>query len=345
MSKKLLIAAMMVGALTLGSLASAQDSPMSAGVRALLERTDQVIERAQDIVQASNHPLATNSLQIAVDLQDRAWRHYRSGPENTYELRAAKQLTNEALSIAQKVTGRVAEQSQNSLLQKLERTETLVESAEELSRDYGSDVRNSVLGQIRSSLNRAWEFYNNGQYRPALKLCNQVEKTSRKIINSVNSGSRQKVQFERRSEFVLKALERVQAKLAECGSERAPALLDQAWQSYTLATHLYDEGRIKAALKTLPKARKMAEQAARECRGGQTIKGRYDRLLNETNRLSEQVSASDESGQKLLDLISEQLKLAAGYIEDGNTASATAALRGAELTLGQLKRHLKDSDW
>ncbi|MFH1687900.1 MAG: hypothetical protein ABIE70_10330 [bacterium] len=344
MSKKLLLTATMIGLLALGTVALAQNS-MSDGVRALLERTDQVIEQAQEVISASNTPVAANSLQTALDLQDRAWRHYRSGPESSMELAAAKRLTLQALEIAQKAIskGRENNQSENSLLQKLEQTTTLVESAEELAGNHGSEVRSSVLESIRSTLNRAWEFYYNGQYRPALKLCNQVQQTARKVISSVNGGSRQQAQFERRSEFVMKDLERVQAAIADCNSERAPALLDQAWQSYTMATHLYDQGRFEAALKALPKARKLAEQAARECRGGQTIEGRLDRLTIEADRISEQVGASDEQGQKLLDLIQEQLKLAADYIEDGNTASATAALRGAELTLGQLKRHLKDS--
>jgi tetratricopeptide (TPR) repeat protein len=201
-----------------------------------------------------------------------------------------------------------------------------------------------MLETARNTLDRAWGLYRNGQYRAALKLVNQVEETLRKIIASARRDYQHEGQFERMTEFVRKGLDRVQGMLSGCDSEIARQLLDRAREAFRQATDLHAQGKPRMALRALQNARKLGEQAARECRGGHTLNSRYERLLSETDRLAEEVPTADDAGRRLIQMVYDQLKMAAEHLEAGKTASAAASLKAAELTLGQLRRHLADGD-
>lgn len=332
--------------LSLVSLASAQTGMRDRDrVRAELERTDQVIEHARELISHSNYAGARIALEAAVKLQNEAWDVFRDARLNR-DLVIAKRLTVQAREQAQRAvsSGHNAEDNVSALQNKLERTTEMLSQARSMTGGHGNSRHQSVLDAAADLLDRAWEMYRNGQYRAALKLVNQAEETARKVVNASQQQQQRLGQLDRQAEMIRDGLDRVEATLAECQSEVAVKLMEQARQAYRLAVQLRNENRYTAAIQSLKNARKMAEQAARECRGGQSLTQRYDRLTAETDRVGEQALPSDEQAGKLIDLIREQLDLAKDYLDSGDTKSATAALRAGELTLGQLKRHLGQSD-
>jgi len=320
------------------------------GVRALLERTDQIIEQAHDAVSLANHNGAQAALHTAVTLQKSAWERYYEASRTSQHaqsvlLSQAKKFTLEARDQAQSAIAacRVSEQGETILQRKLEQLAELVDFAGRNWDNRQTSLRSSVLESVRSNLERAWEFYRNGQYRLSLKLCNQVEQTVRKIIRAGNSAQRDENHYERRAEFVRRGIDRVEGHLTDCASQTAPALVEQAREALERADQMLADGQPSMAMKALQNARKLTEEASRKCRGQQNLANRYDRLLSETERNGEQVAVGDDHGRGLLRMIYEQLELATGYLESNNSASAAAALKAADLTLGQLKRHLNDS--
>lgn len=314
-------------------------------IRAELERTDQIIDHARELISQSNYAGARIILEAAVKIQSEAWKVFRDATRPS-DLAVAKRLTLQAREQAQRAvsSGHAAEDNASSLQNKLERTTEMLSQARSMAGGHGNSRHQSVLDAAADLLDRAWEMYRNGQYRAALKLVNQAEETARKVVSATQQQQQRLGQLDRQAEMIRGGLDRVEATLAGCQSEVAQKLMEQAREAHRLAIQLRGEDRFSAAIQSLKNARKLAEQAARECRGGQSLSQRYDRLTAEADRLTDQVLPSDEQARKLFDLIREQLDLAKDYLDSGDTKSATAAMRAAELTLGQLRRHLGQSD-
>jgi hypothetical protein len=338
-------------ALTVVASSAYSQNDQLLSIRALLERTDDVIAQAEHVIASTNSIGTRSALGAAITLQKSAWDwYYKASSESNPTVQSsllsqARKLTLEACDQAQGAiaASRKSEQSETVLLRKLEQLSDLVDRTSE---NWGSNptaTRGSVMESVRSNLERAWEFYRNGQYRLSLGLCNQVDQTVRRIITAGNVTQRDENQFERRAEFVRRGIERVEGHLTDCSAPAAPALIERAREALELANQMAADGKPQMAMNALQNARKLTEEAARMCRGQQNLTDRYDRLLAETERIAERVRPGDEHGRRMLRLIYEQLELATGYLESENSASATAALKAASLTLAQLKRHISDS--
>ncbi len=314
-------------------------------VRAELERTDQIIDHARELISQSEYAGARIILEAAVKIQSEAWQVFRDATRPS-DLAIAKRLTLQAREQAQRAisSGHAAEDNVSALQSKLERVTEMLSQARNMAGGHGDARHRSVLDAASDLLDRAWEMYRDGQYRAALKLANQAEQTARKVVDAAQQQQQQLGQLDRQTQMIRDGLDRIEATLAECQSEVAEKLMEQAREAYRRAGQLRGENRLTAAIQSLKNARKLAEQATRECRGGQSLTQRYERLSAEADRLAEQVAPSDEQARKLLALVREQLDLAKGYLDSGDTKSATAAMRAAELTLGQLTRHLGQSD-
>ena len=320
------------------------------GIRALLERTDDIIAQAQHVVASTSYTGSRIALEAAVTLQGSAWERYYEATSTTGQaqsilLAQAKKLSLDARTQAENAIAatHVTEQSETVLQRKLEYLSELVGQVGGSFGHGSNSLRGSVMESVRSTQERDWEFYRDGQYRLSLSLCNQVEQTVRKMINAGNNAQRDENHYERRSDFVRRGIERVEGQLTDCASPAAPALLEQAREALERADQMVSDGQPGMALKALQNARKLTEEAARKCRGQQNLANRYDQLLSETERRGEQVEPGDDHGRELLRLIYEQLELTTGYLESNNSASAAAALKAASLSLAQLKRHLNDS--
>ncbi|MDH3890949.1 MAG: hypothetical protein OEV49_07670 [candidate division Zixibacteria bacterium] len=310
---------------------------LTDALRAELERTDQLIERAKEAVQASQSPVARLNLEAAIDLQSQAWRAY----ENEYP-RLALRLTKQARERAKKAiaTGRMSEQSQHVVLTKLERTAEMLERARNQLIDQSDSHYLAILQSAQDNLDKAWEFYRLGQFRAALMLANQAEKALDKLVRSSNRDLRNRLNFERRADAAQQLLERARTLLAECTSPAAQQLAQHAVEAYEQANKFAANERFQAAIQALQRSRKMANQALRECRGDDVLIKRYERLKNEFDRLAEVVAPSDDRGQKFLEMAAEQLELAREGLDNDRSETAAAALKATEMTLTQLKRYL-----
>ena len=312
-------------------------SSLIDALRTELERTDQLIDRAKDAVRASHAPVAQLNLKAAVDLQSKAWRAF----DNDYP-RLAHRLTMQARDKAKRAiaAGRMIEQSEHVVLNKLERVNEMLERARELLAGRADAGYQAIFRSAQDSHSKAWEFYRSQQYRPAIKLADQAEKALRKLLRNIEGDVRGQMTFDRRAEAAEQLLQRTRTLAADCASVHASELVDQATTAWRRGRELADSGNYQAALRALHQARKLANQATRECRGEDGLRHRFERIKNEADRLDEAIAPSDGQARRFIRQTQEQLELAEEALDKGRTESAAAALKAAELTMNQLKRYL-----
>jgi len=323
------------------SSSMAQTNAQVEKARMELERTDELIERAKEAVRATNAPLAAVVLKQAIEIQHKARERFHQR-----QLLWAYKQTLEARELAKKalIRCRLTEQGETVVQRKLERAAELLERAKE-STISGSEGRlRAIYESAKDNLNRAWEFYRSNQYRPALKLANQVTKAAREILKAANRQMRQYAEFERLSESVGDLIARVREKVINCGSEEALRLVERADKMNQLALKLGSEDKFNAAVRNLQNARKMAVEASKKCNGTEALSRRYDRIKSEIDRLAEEISPDNDAARRLLNQVYDQLRLAEDFITEKQTEAAAAALKAAQLTLNQLKKHLSGTE-
>ena len=313
-------------------------------LRMEMERTDQVIEQARQAVQASRSETGKIALDQAIAVQTRAWEQFRKG--NAYGYGQAAKLTIVARELAQKAIaasrmGSPTEENEDIVLHKLERVRQLLDRArEQIAGNNSSGVR-TLYQAARDNLDQAWEFYRASQYRPAVKLCNQVETAIRKMLSVALQQKRGESQFQRRAEQMQAMVERQQQQMADCGSETAQKLFEQAREMYRKALQTAEQNNPEAAQKQLQQARRLANQAAEECRNGDALQQRLQTMTQKFERLQQQVGQDDEFGQRLMNQIREQLQIAEKEMAAQHNKGASAAIKAAQLFMNQLANHLK----
>jgi hypothetical protein len=323
----------------------AQPDPGSTAIakaRAELERTDQVIERAKDAVRTSSAPVAQVALQYAQKLQEQAWTAFR---DTRYQ--QAVLLTRQAREKAQDAMSRsrVTEQNDDLVLRKLESVGGMIDKVREAIQG-GSDAHlRDILQAAQESLGKAWEFYRGQQYRPAIKLTNQVERVLRKVLQQSDRQRRGDDTLRESRERVKETIDDARRVVSECGSDKGMTMLEQAERQYRLALELAEKGSSQAAGKELARVRQMALDAEKECGNLAGLENRCRHLLDLADRLKAQTDPTDESLQKLLEGAYEQLYRAKALIGAAELKGAAAALKAAQMSLNQLRHRLEDTQF
>ncbi len=348
MKYSLITLLVVLGLVTLGApLVVAQSSDnLRDYVRERLEATDELITRASEAVRGCNDPLAGGPLRNAVKYQERAWEAFE---RNAYKV--ADGLTVKAREMAMRALSRCrqTEQAESVVLRRLERAgEYLDRARDQMIQQDGEGLR-TMLESARDNLAKAWEFYRGGQYRPALRLADQVEKAAERLVTVARLSERHEARFERRRENAERLIEQARGMLDGCDSETARECLDQAREALNLALDLQIQNQNKAALAALKKAREQALKVGRECQGADQLQQRYERLKKETDRTAEQLRQSDDNsrrqtGLELVNQAFEQLELARKHLSEEKTKQASASLQAARLALRQAQRYITGSN-
>lgn len=311
-----------------------------AKVRQELERTDQLIRQAQEYLNQNNSPKAQLAYETAVKIQDKAWEYFN---QDTYVgYREALFLTRQAIDKAKYayVNGSYSEQNDDIIQRKIEMTRELyLRVKNETSFTNNQRIR-TILDLADDNLQKAFEFYRNGQNRPALKLCNQVEASLKKIINVANRYQFNQANYEKNEEMVQQALENAGEIISECASEKAAQLYAQAQNNFEMAQQFAHQEKPAAALKALQKAFNHINQALRLCNGNQFLEGRIEKIKTEADQIAETNDLNDETAQKLLEQVYLQLDLAKEFLEKEQLDMAAASVRAAAISLRQLKNLL-----
>lgn len=334
-----LSAIMIVAVLLLWSPSIAQGPPntdQSDRLERELERTDQTLERIADAVAQANVPLAELALEQARELQAQAWEAFRNNhPILASALtKQARERGRVALSLSRQV-----EQYEGAVVRRLERASDMLDRvAEKLDRSDRQVLRD-LYESARNNLVRAWEFYRSEQYKPALKLADQVEQTARKLMQAAGQGGRDDAVYQRRRDVVSDFVGSAHVITSGCESAEAERQITHARRMLELADNLNEQGQAGQALESLKRAREAAMNAVRECQGADQLERRYQRLLGETERLAEQ-AGNNRDATRMLQQSREQLRIAREHMNNANPEAAAAALQAAQLTIQQARRIL-----
>ena len=315
-------------------------------VRLFLEQNDEILERAKDAVRATNvsTPLAEMTLQQALKLQKSAQDNFDYKRYSmAYSL--ARKARDKANAVLAAIRQRHQDQGETVVQRRLERAADLLDRAKSSVTDTHRRTLRTLYETANSNLHRAWEFYRNGRYRPALKLADQVEKTAQKILAMYNAATRGQHQLERRLENADQLMDRARSAVADCGSETARRLMERAGEALMLARRLEQENRPLAALQALKNAREMAQRSLAECQGSDQLLSRYERLRQRAETLMELTSdGSDQplaTAKRLIEQAYDQLEMAKSYIDKGKPEQALPSLKATELALRQAQRYIE----
>jgi hypothetical protein len=301
-------------------------------LRGYLELTDEIVQNARDAVLTAHNPVAEQTLARAVNQQEQAWGMYR---QTQYRMsygvaQRARELAKSALTAA-----RQSRQYEGFVLRHLERTDELMERVHERITAGTPELLRSLYRNAEEKLDRAWEFYRNGQYRPAVKLADQVEKAARRLIGIANGEHRGDMEFERRRLHVEDLMEQARSAVTDCASGTGHQFLEQAEKALELSLQLADEGRSEASLQSLQRTRTMAMRAMRACQGEEELGQRYQQLMQQLERMRERLGETtggrDQAVVDLLDQMERQLEQARKQLESKKMEAALASLHAAQL--------------
>jgi hypothetical protein len=312
-----------------------------ASVRWELEKTDELIERVEEAVRASNSAVGDKVLTQAKKVQGQAWTLHHG---NNYGLALAATRRARDLAASALTNSRNTEQMEGVVVRKLEQARDLMERARELSAGLENDAFQSMFDNANGNMERAWEFYRGHQYRTSLKLADQVGKAAEKLINLARQQNRSGDEFERRREYVERLLLQAREAVADCDSEIARQYLNQAEDTYQTAQQMQSQKQLQAGLQALRQTRQLALKAAGECQGMDRLKARYEKLREDVDRLAEQLREMNGKNAltagKLVRQAYEQLDLTRGHLENEDMEPAMAALQAARLAMRQAQRYI-----
>ncbi len=351
--KNITVCIRLTALLILGSVVttSAQNSDLTEQLRAQLERTEEVIIKAREVVLATRSAPSKVALDRAVNLQDQARHWFRQGPGGGNYKRAGE-MTFKARELAQKAisAGRLTAQNENVLIRKLEQADELLHRIRTMSAELNDNASSTafnegILQTLNDNLTKAKELYRSQHYRAALKLANQVILHAEKLLKAIQQGARNQGNYQRRIESVGQVIERSTEILSDCNSALAEQFLNQARETHRFAREMADAGRYDAALKSLQSAHELALKAGRECQGHQHLQQKYDRIRSQADQLAGEVNPGDDVAANLLNQINDQLRLAKEQIGQDHPDAAVAALKAAQMTLERLKTYLSETEF
>ncbi len=304
-----------------------------------LERTDQILEQAEAMANASDNPQAALAVQQAKKLQQQAWDDFNLGTPSGDAKARVETLKAREFGRISLATGRQTEQNDAVIQRVLEHAQELMDRAADALSGSGNTSLQGVYDAAKDNLSRAWEFYQQKKYKPALKLATQVQNTAEKILSAASGTDQNPENFERRRDNVSRMMDQARLALEDCKSASAAGYMTDAQKAFDLADDLYAQTRVPAALQALRRARDLASSATRECQGNDALLRRYERLKTLADQLTEQLAtvsgSTRDDAQKLISQANEQLVLAQGYMNSGKADQGLAALQAAQLALRQ----------
>jgi hypothetical protein len=335
---------LLVGLLLMGMATAVLAQPGNGGrdaVRNEMDRTKEMLDRAVEVTRSSDCPQAALLLEAADKFQQQSEDFFRDN-----KLIEAHKMTQQARDQIRAALAncRTSEQGEPVAQRSLEKAQELLDRAGNALLDNNNPNLQAIYEAARDNLTRAWEFYRQKQYKPSVKLGEQVEKMAWKILGADNRQDQRAETYDRRRENVARILEQARATVGECGSGSAQDLLTSAEDMFAKAEQLRADSQVPAALAALVQARTLATRSINDCESNAGLELRYQRLASRQQALRERAGMLEEPARgqmtSVLDQAAQQLTLAQDHLAKGQTDQALAALQGAQLMLRQAEAYL-----
>jgi len=321
--------ALMVGWLGFAGTAWGQIS--RDDVRAKLEQTDRLIERARDVVAHVGGPRAQQTIETAQRQQRQAWDAFNRG-----RLSMADHLTEMARQnlLDLMSTFRQSEDNVNEVERQLDHTDRALQDIRD---QLGPNPGPSQLRRLEAAIGmqqRAWDLFRQQHLRPALKMTLQAREMAAKLAGGGPGhgpgrgpaiGDETGIAFEPRYDRLREAAERVGERVEASDNDAAREIWNRAQRTLEEARTANEAGDSRRADQLLRRGRELLERAMRQVQ--REVRGDQVELLiaSASERLDLLASPVQESGEQRLkdwheqarrDLEGAQTALAGGHVKE-----------------------------
>ncbi|GAB4320994.1 MAG: hypothetical protein Kow0074_11690 [Candidatus Zixiibacteriota bacterium] len=253
---------LVIGAvLLLGGTALAQGRD---DVRGQLERTDELIESARNLISESGSISGNAVLDQAIRHQNSAWEAFNRGHWGQ-----AWMLTERARNELYRALGNIrqSENNESEVERQLERTDVILDEARDRLGSHPAIGMRRAVDMAVTTQRRAWDLYRERNLRPALRLTlearQMVLRFSDKATGGPGGGQLDDITFNIRMEQLQQALERVETRLGNTDNTAAHQHVENARRMLEEARQSYGNGENTRADRALKDARRELERAMR----------------------------------------------------------------------------------
>jgi len=293
-----------------------------------LQTTDDVLDRAREVVQASDSQRAREHLERAQQIQVRAWGEYRAqrgviAARLTVE---ARQEALRALDLAREDSG-----LRSRADREIEKARRALDLAREAFDGAPGDQAQRLLEEARLQVERGRIQLNEQHFEVAIRLAVSAQSLIRQALGTRDDigGERARRELERTDNLI----ERVRSTVSESGDEEAGALLERGTGLQSEAWGAYRQARLAISYAMTLQARNLVNRAALLAHGPLDDES-VARALEETDRVLESAgeivaSSSTEIAGKLLEKAREHQVRAHDLAERGELRASLAETRVA----------------
>lgn len=315
----------------LGIAGSASGQSQRDDVRAKLEQTDRLLDRARDVVAQMGGPKAHEMLRVGEHLQRQAWEAFHKG-----QLRIAEKLTEAARKNLTDLLAsfRQGEDNVNEVERQLEHTDHALQDVRDR---LGPNAGMGRMRRLESAVDmqrRAWDLFRQQHLRPALNMTLQAREIVLKLAgggpgtgpgNGPGMGGESGMPFEPRFERLEEAANRVGDRVQESNDDAARDMFKRAQHALDEAREAHNAGDERRADQMLRLGREFLDRTMRQIQ--REVRGDQVELLisSAKDRLDLLAGPAQDSGDKRLrdwhehagrDLENAQSALASGHIKE-----------------------------
>jgi tetratricopeptide (TPR) repeat protein len=209
-----------------------------------IERTDQIISKAQDVTSGLNAPRVLSLLDMATGSQQKAKEFFRE-----HRLKAALKLTLEAKDMANKVLGLVDKGVKLYQLTKreLEITDRLMDKASVIIQESQIPKAVQLLDQANDLQSKAQEMFAQNKFGQASKSTKKARDLAKKALEMVEKDITP-LMVENAIQQNEKLIEKETEKVNASGNPEAEDTFQQGLSHQNKAKEYYHEGKFQAAL-------------------------------------------------------------------------------------------------
>ena len=240
-------------------------------------------------------------------------------------------------------------QSRDQVTGDLEETDRIIERADEIVKETGSEIGLSYLEHARELQARAWEAHRGGAYGMSRKLTFAAREQAQKAIGAVQVSDYNGATVGRQIERTDDVLKRAQDKVGLTGSRKASSLLESAIKTQIEAREFFRGNRLRIALKATLKARESAARSI-EIAGADRFNAysverefhRTDELIAKATDMAEELGSNGAIRGLLENAREMQSQAYMSFRSDNMRAAMNETSRAREITRKALKRMEKD---
>ena len=300
-----------------------------------LSNTDDILNRAHEIVNLCRNERGQELLKLAHWLQQEAKERASGNPLMGFRLtNQAREKAREAIKACQQ-----ADENESLVGRQLERTDRKIEQIRQVSSGLRHDRFDSAFETARNNQRKAREFFHNRQLRPALMLSRQAGKTLDKLIELLRAGKNIQARLGNQFQQFETSRERFRTMLQECDNEQAVELAQQSQEAFNEAMNFYNRGEYIQAENAFQIARRLQREAAKLCNQAGNLIRKMNQLKSQMEQSESSIMTSrNEQAIKLMKEAFRYMNQAEKACNNGESEICAANIKAAQLSFQKAKR-------